>query len=289
MIPRFGPLGQLLERDGGDISEAGRTMLLFHGRTVERVVVLFHGLTSTPKQFQRYAHALFERGHNVLVPRLPRHGHCDRLTEVLADLTEAQLRAFASESLEAARTLGERVTVAGFSAGGTLALWLAQHAQFDRAVAVAPFFGAAIVPPPLMGPLCASLLRLPNRFMWWDPVQRERQMPEHGYPRYPTHALARLYLFSREVVDGAANAPPKACHVVLVFNSGEASVSNAATRTLASRWRRAGARIEELVLPSMPPSHDVIEPERRGDLATRVFPLILDAIDPERELPRRDA
>lgn len=283
MIPRFGSLAGLLERDGDHVSEAGRTILLSHGRTQERAVLLFHGLTSTPKQFRRYAQALFERGYNVLAPRLPHHGHRDRLTEALAGVTEAQLRTFASESLDAARTLGEHVTVAGFSAGGTLALWLAQRAQFDRAVAVAPFFGAAIVPPPLMGTICAALLRLPNRFLWWDPVRRERQMPEHGYPRYPTHALARLYRLSREIVDDAASAPPKAREVVVVFNAGEASVSNAATRGLLSKWRRAGAHVDEIVLRAMPPSHDVIEPERRVDLASRVFPLILDAIDPRHD------
>ena len=279
MFPRSGPVERLLQRDGAHISEAGRTLLLLHGEVRPRAVLLFHGFTSSPKQFQRYARALFERGHNVIVPRLPHHGRQDRLTEALSGITQERLRAFSSESLDAARTLGERVTVAGFSAGGTLALGLAQREEFDRAVAIAPFFGAAVIPRPLMNGICTLLLRLPNRFLWWDPVRRERQMPEHGYPRYPTHALARLYRFSRDIVDGAATAPPKAREVIVVMNAGEASVSNAATRDLVARWRRTGAHVEQRVLRAMPPSHDIIEPERRGDLAERVFPAILDAID----------
>ncbi|MGH7738270.1 MAG: alpha/beta hydrolase [Candidatus Tyrphobacter sp.] len=256
-----------------------RTIVLRHEERSREAVLLFHGLTAAPAQFRRYARALFERGCNVLVPRLPLHGYADRLTPALADLTGDVLRTFSGRALDAARELGERVTVAGFSAGGTLTLSLAQSERFARAVAIAPFFGAAAVPRIAMDLAMALWLRLPNRFVWWDPIARERQGPAHGYPRYPTHALARLYELARSIAR-RAREPATADAVAVVLNCGEAAVSNAQLRALVARWRDAGVRVELIELRGMPPSHDIIEPERNRALSERVFPTILNAIHP---------
>jgi pimeloyl-ACP methyl ester carboxylesterase len=271
---------RFLARDDERVAEAGRTILLSHGGVRPRAVVLLHGLTASPRQFVRYARDLYARGHNVLVPRFPRHGYSDRLTGALAGLTDEHLRAFARESLDVASALGERITVAGISAGGTLALWMAQHQAFDRAVAISPFLGVAMLPGALTGTAMRLLLRLPNRFVWWDPIRRDRLMPEHGYPRYPTHALAYLYRISDDVLRDGAVHLPQARNVRFVINTGEASVSNRAIRALSSRWKQQGADVEEIVLRNMPPSHDIVEPERNVALAARVYPEILEAIDP---------
>lgn len=255
-------------------------MLLCHGEVRPRAVVLFHGLTASPAQFVRFARDLHARGHNVLVPRLPRHGYGDRLTDALAGMTDEHLRSVARESLAAARALGESVTVAGFSLGGTLALWLAQRERFDRAVAIAPFLGVALVPSRVMGIAAPLLLRLPNRFVWWDPVRRERLMPAHGYPRYPTHAIAYVYRIAGEVMRDALLDAPTARAIVLVTNSRETTVNNRAIRRLTRRWRRYGRAIEHVELTGLPPSHDIIEPERFSAIADRVYPALLEAIDP---------
>lgn len=280
MIPRSDSLERLLAADDDErVSEAGRTILLTNGPRTRRAVLLLHGLTASPAQLRRYAGALAERGHNVLVPRFPRHGYRDRLTDALAGLTGDELRAFALDALEATRTLGDAVTVAGFSAGGTLALWLAQRDAFDRAVGIAPFLGAAAFPKPVMDLAVAAMLRLPNRFVWWDPVRRDRQLPEHGYPRYATHALGNLYDVARDVMQNA-NRVPRAHDVAVVLNRGEAAVNNAVIAATIRRWQAVGASIERVELRGMPPSHDIIEPDRNPALAERVFPTILAAIDP---------
>jgi pimeloyl-ACP methyl ester carboxylesterase len=228
----------------------------------------------------RYAQDLFARGHNVLVPRYPLHGYRNRLTDALARLTDEQLRTFALESLASARALGDRVTVAGFSAGGTLALWLAEREQSDRVVAIAPFLGVAALPDAITRVAMGIALRLPNRFIWWNPILRERQLPEHGYPRYATHAIAHLYEVSREVMRDAEALPPKSDSLALVVNAGEASVSNRAALRLLAGWKKRGANVERVMLESMPPSHDIIEPQRKSELPQRVYPTILNAIDP---------
>ncbi len=280
MMPDSGALERFLARDHELISEAGRTILLSHGTVRPRAVLLFHGITASPPQFARFAHDLFARGHNVLVPRLPRHGYSDRMTDALAGLTDEHLRWVARESLEAARALGERVTIAGFSLGATLALWLAQREAFDRAVGIAPFLGVAWLPNTLTGIAASALLHLPNRFVWWDPIRREKLMPAHGYPRYSTHAISYCYRVANDLMRDAKVSAPKARVVVVVSNSGEAAVNNRAIRALVRNWRERGAAIEHRRLRGMPPSHDVIEPEHSVALADRVYPALLDAIDP---------
>ena len=83
--------GRWEAREGERIAAEGRSRLFHHGATAPRVFVLLHGLTTTPAQLVDFAQALYAGGANVFVPRLPRHGHANRMSEVLAGLTEVEL------------------------------------------------------------------------------------------------------------------------------------------------------------------------------------------------------
>lgn len=272
-------LDRLVARDHESISEAGRTKLLLHDEVRPLAVVLFHGLSASPTQFVRFAHELHSHGHNVIVPRLPRHGHQDRLSNALAYLTAEDLRLFADESVNVASDLGHNVVVGGFSLGGLLTAWIAERYPVQRAVAIAPFFGIALVPNRIMGSFARVMLALPNRFQWWDPIARERQMPEHGYPRYSTHALAQSYLLAREVMGDALHGVA-AQRLTFVTNARETAVNNRAVRALERRLRGVHPeRLEHVVLTDVPFSHDIIEPLRHPQIADRVFPTILNLIE----------
>ena len=78
-------------------------------------VVLLHGLSNAPPQYDRLATQLAARGHAVLVPRLPYHGYRDRLTDALADLRAVDMEQTALEALTIAALCGERVVVLGVS------------------------------------------------------------------------------------------------------------------------------------------------------------------------------
>jgi pimeloyl-ACP methyl ester carboxylesterase len=273
-------LDRLLALDHAFVGDKGRTIAHLHEGRRPRAVVLLHGMTSSPAQFSRFATELFARGHNVLVPRLPRHGHSDRFSEASARITGDELLTAAREVLAVARELGERVTVAGFSLGGLLTAWIAQHESVDRAVAIAPFLGVAVLPSRLMKAAAEVVMRLPNSFQWWDPFLRERQMPAHGYPRYSTHAIAHAYLVARDLLRDASETAPVTQDIVLLNNAREAAVNNRAIRRLEANWRAHGANVERIVLRGLPPSHDIIEPLRHSDLADRVYPQLLEVIDP---------
>lgn len=272
-------LERFRRRDHSGVSDAGRTKLLLHGEVRPIVVVLFHGIAASPQQFVRFAHDLHARGHNVVVPRLPRHGHRDRLTDALAGLSADDLRTFASESTELAQGLGERVVVAGFSLGGLLATWAAQRYPIDRAVAIAPFLGMSWMPTRLTAPFADLVLKLPNIFAWWNPLERERQQPQHGYPRYSSHAIGQSLLVARDVFAHAGQTLT-ARELILVTNAMEAAVSNRAVRRLGRLLHaKPGGRLEHVVLRGIPISHDIIEPLRHPEIAGHVYPELLDLID----------
>ncbi|HLX25701.1 MAG TPA: alpha/beta fold hydrolase [Candidatus Cybelea sp.] len=274
-------LERLLARDHAAVGDKGRTIVHVHERRRPRAVVLLHGMSSSPPQFERFARDLYERGHNVLVPRLPRHGHANRLSTALEHLRPDDLYRAGTDYVETARELGERVTIAGFSLGGLLAAWIAQHYEVDRCVAIAPFFGVSWLPGFLMSGVAELALRIPNQFHWWNPILREQQYPEHGYPRYSTHAVARAFRVARDLLADASIGAAHANRLVLVTNARESTVNNRAIRRLYAHWRAFSPdRTELLVLEGMPPSHDVIEPLRRTDLAERAYPFLLKAIDP---------
>jgi esterase/lipase len=272
-------LDRLRSRDHDRVGEAGRTKLLLHDDVRPKAIVLFHGLSASPTQFVRFAHELHSRGHNVIVPRLPRHGHKDRLSKALAHLTADDLRAFADQSVDLAGQLGERVIVAGFSLGGLISAWIAERYAVERAVAIAPFFGISWVPNRLMGSFARLLLAMPNRFHWWDPIAREKQMPEHGYPRYSTYALAQSYLLALDVLSHASEGI-SAKELIFVTNARETAVNNRAVRHLERRLRaRHPERLQHVILKDVPFSHDIIEPLRHPKIADQVFPTILSLIE----------
>ena len=65
---------------------------------------------------------------------MPKNGHADLNTEELRCLTAGELRACSNSMVDIAHGLGEHVTYAGLSAGGTMAAWVAQNcAHVDKA------------------------------------------------------------------------------------------------------------------------------------------------------------
>jgi pimeloyl-ACP methyl ester carboxylesterase len=267
--------------EAANVAELGRSMVFDHGRRTDRATLLLHGLSASPRQFIAIAQALHERGHNVFVPRLPRHGHRNRLSEALATMSAAQLEACARDSLEITRGLGARVTVAGFSLGGLLAAYIGQFYPVHRAVAVSPFLGVSWIPNIFRMPLARFVLSRPNRFYWWDPFLRERQLPEHGYPRFATHAIGHGLTLAHEVLEAAQKRAPQADELVLVINPHDSAVNKRAILRLASRWKRTKPQAVSVERLTGTPAflHDVVEPERYPEVAQRVTAVLVELID----------
>ncbi len=262
----------------GELAPACRTILLDHGRRTARAFVFLHGFTNCPNQFLELARAVHAAGHNVLILRLPHHGHADRMTRALADLTASELAATADLGVDVGRGLGEDVTLVGLSVGAVAAAWAAQHRpDLDRAVLLAPSFGIASVPEACIAPLVKLLRVAPNRFWWWKPEEREQLAgPLLCYPRYSSRALAEGLRLGLAVRREARRAPTPGAAVVVVTNAADRAVSNRSTASLVRLWRERGSHVETYEFPAASGlGHDFIDPDQPYANTEFVYPKLL--------------
>lgn len=255
------------------------TTLYTHGARTHRVVVLLHGLTNCPAQFDSLARIAWRGGANVLVPRLPHHGLADRMTTELGRTDAGELVAFTDRVLDAASGLGDSVTVCGLSIGGVLAAWAGQERSgVDRAVVIAPMLRWAKAPDDARNAAIARLgALLPNTFVWWDDRLKERVGgPKHVYPRFATRAIVACLWLGARVADDAGHAPPAARSLVMVTVGGDIAADNAAAGALLGTWRAHGAHeVEGYQFPAeLKLNHDVVDPEQVGGNPGVTYPVL---------------
>jgi len=260
-----------------------RPRLLTHGRKTGRAMVLLHGFTNCPMQFDSLATLLHRRGFNVYQPRVPRHGLADRMTTELADLTAEELAGSAEEALDLAHGLGDSVTVVGLSSTAVAAAWLAVHrGDLDQAVVIAPALSPRDVGLGWTKRLTSALLLAPNFFTWWDSKLKEGVGgPRQCYPRFASRGLAQVYRLGFAALAGATAAKPAARDVVILTTAADEGVGNAAAHELARRWRVHGGNVRTYEFPeSLDVRHDMIDPEQPYQRIAIAYPEILRAVAP---------
>jgi len=254
-------------------------ILMTHGRTTNRATLFLHGLTASPLQFSAIARYVWERGDNVYVPRLPRHGHVDRLTETLRDLRADELTTHADESLAHVSRLGRRVRVVGFSLGGLMAAWIGQRYAVEEVISIAPLLGLAMLPSRFTGAMARTLLAAPNAFVCWNPLLRARRPPFHAYPRFASHAIAQSLFVAEDVFVHAASTNASS-PILFVINAGETTISNAAVARLARLWEaKSVSRVELRVITGLGLSHDIIEPFHPCAKIKKSYPVLHALLD----------
>jgi pimeloyl-ACP methyl ester carboxylesterase len=242
-------------------------------------VVLLHGLTNSPPQYDRLAPQLFARGHSVVVPRMPYHGYGDRMTDAIGKLRRGDLEGAALQAVVIAALCGRRVAVAGISVGAVLAGWLAARVAIDVAIGIAPFCGLREVPAGANDALGALLCAAPNRFSWWDPRAKENQPPSHGYPRFSTRALGESLRLSTEIDRAPLDPSTSARRAYLVVNDHEPVVNNAHAARRFDALRRFGVGVERVTLHGLPHIHDIVEPAIPQARTELVYPKLIELIE----------
>ncbi|MCW3053166.1 MAG: hypothetical protein JWN14_2336, partial [Chthonomonadales bacterium] len=259
-------LKELRARDAGELGPYGDIILLTHGKKTEKVVVLLHGYTKSPYEFRQLGQMLFDRGYNVLIPRMPHHGLADRMTTDQALLTAEEVARYANVVVDIAHGLGDHITVAGLSAGGLTAAWIAQtRPDVEKAVVMSPAFGYKAVPTFATRPAMNAYLTMPNSFQMWpdeepEKLRQTKRKPTIYYPRWSTHALAQLLRLSFATQAKASEQSPAAQSILIVTNAHDADVNNAMTTTVVENWRKHAAdKIQTFEFPaSQGLDHDFI-------------------------------
>jgi alpha-beta hydrolase superfamily lysophospholipase len=271
--------------DGPRVAPECRTALYTHGRSVAHAIVMFHGLTNCPAQFDSLARIAYERGANVFVPRLPRHGMADRMTKELGRSDAHELVRFTDRAIDAAHGLGDSVTVVGLSVGGTLAAWAAQErTDVRRAILIAPMIGVAKAPG-VFTPVVARMTALfPNLFVWWNPKEKQALAgPRHVYPRFASRSVAATLMVGGETMQAARRAPPGARSVAFVTVEGDPAVDNGAIAELARMWQHASVPVvvERSQFPkALKLNHDIVDPAQVGANPNVTYPVLTRLIGP---------
>lgn len=265
------------ERADPSLDPRNTTTWFLPDRVADAAVLLLHGFTNGPLQYAELAPQLAARGHAVIIPRFPYHGHRDRLTTEIAAMRAEDWETTVLDAVAIAARCGRRVVVVGISVTGTLAGWLAPRVAIDHAIAIAPFTGIRELAGPLNDPFGALLRRLPNRFLWWDPRRKTGQPPEHGYPRFSTRALGQTLALTAGIAAPVAQAP-HARRVSVVLNDCEPIVNNAHAWRQFERLRETAIEVVRVPI-RVAHTHDVIEPQIPQARPDIVYPRLIELIE----------
>jgi esterase/lipase len=243
--------------DDSIAAPGARSILLARGAPTARAIVLLHGLTDSPRQFEAFAYLLHADGNNVYVPRLPQHGLRGKDAGVLSALTAEQLRGVADSVVNEARGLGDSVVVVGLSMGGTIGAWIAQQREVSRVVLIAPAIEPGRIPSLLDRPLIGLADRLPSMV--------RRSAPDSARPDreagFNLRAIAEILELGRSVLGLAGREASRTRDIVVLVNASDRTVKESAAEALARNWLQHSAKVFVFELPdSLRLPHNIIDP-----------------------------
>jgi carboxylesterase len=250
-----------------------------HGQRTARTMILVHGFTNCPRQFQALGQSFFERGYNVLLPRLPYHGYADRLTSDFAKLTAEELAAFTDELINIGAGLGDHLTIGGISGGGVASAWAYQfRPEVDQALIIAPSFGVTYVPQAINSGITQLARTLvPNVFIWWDSKLKINTKPDYAYPRFSSRALAEIMRLGYAVRYAAAGSKPAGGRAIVVTVGGDPGVDNAVARQLGEQWQKHNSQVIYYEFPvELKLIHDLIDPNQPWQQVDVVYPKLIE-------------
>jgi esterase/lipase len=262
--------------ENGKVDEVSSSRLMTHGEQTDKAYVLIHGWTNSPRQFVELGELLFERGHNVLILRMPHHGFPSGSVGELRNVTPENLSAYGDQSIDMAAGLGEQVEVIGLSVGGTVTSWITQNRpDVARVMLISPMFGLDHLPAFVDSFLVNLFSRAPNINL----IDPEEPYREHVYRGQSTRGVAQSMIFGKSVFEQARSSGPAVSNILVVTNDNDSTVDNSQTEELADIWEKSGAAIVRYVFPAalgLPHnSIDVSEPGTDTDL---VYAQILELL-----------
>lgn len=283
---------QLLGADGDDIAPECLSRVIDQGRRTEKVVVLLHGFTNCPAQFDAVAQAYADQGYNVVVPRLPGHGYSDRLTDAPSAVHPADLADLGDEAVDIATGLGDQVEVVGLSGGGTLAGWLAsRRPEITRATLIAPLVIPKVLPEFTVAPVARLARFAPDYYLWWDSSKKDALAdPPYAYPRYSLRSLGAFLTLGRSTQEVDREQPLD--QLVVVTNENDGAVSNVGVGEVADHLAKsARERVDQDFPASDGYGHDLIDPQgENADRIEEIYPQLAEALGlPSLQVPERVA
>lgn len=266
--------------DTPEINPVCHTIFMDHGRKTEKVLIIYHGYTNCPHQFEQLGKMFYDKGYNVFIPRIPHHGLSDRLTNDLSNLTAEELVQLSDNSIDIAQGLGDKIYVTGISAGGVMAAWVAQFRDVEKVVSIAPIFFYSY-PKVFVTPLTNLAFILPEKYRFWSDDEAERlKGPQYAYPRYSQKAIAQVFLLGKSVFNSAQNKIPKAKSTLFITIEGDEAINSELPYDLIKLWKDKGADVASFEFSKKEaPIHDIINPNQEEERTEYIYPILIDLID----------
>jgi esterase/lipase len=268
-------LAKELQRSDSDATPEGKTVVRVHGQRTPRVVVFFHGLTNSPRQYRALADSVYNDGSNVIIPRLAWHGLAGGTASNLGKMTADDLTRIADLTVNAATGLGDTVIVFGVSLGGVLTSWVAQNRTVDRAVIASPALGLSHLSTTLQTPAMNVMLRAPN-YSKKDPPDTLRPDRTLGWS---TRGVGEMLKLGTAVRRGADDKAPLARDIRVISNLGDMTVNRSAIDELVDHWQQKGGAVHYYELAdSLKLPHDIVDPDETTGRTNISDPIILALI-----------
>lgn len=273
-------IDSLKAHEPANLNPVCKTQLMTHDKKAGRAIILVHGYTSCPEQFNMLGRRFYDSGYNVLIAPLPHHGLTDRITEEHSQLTAEEMTVYADETVDIAQGLGDEVMMMGLSAGGVIAAWAAQNrSDLALAVIISPAFGYKAVPTPLTAAAMNIYNRLSHSYGWWDATLQDKAGMPYAYPRYSKQALAQILRLGFATEAEAKHAAPAARKMVVVFNPNDSSISNERTTEFVKIWRAHGANLVTYEFDAaLKLKHYFIDPNKPGQKIDSVYPRLMSLV-----------
>ena len=205
----------------------------------------------------------------------------DRQVENLSPLKAEELRDCADTGVDIICGLGREVYVAGLSAGGALAAWIAQNRdEVARTILIAPALGLTRREGTrLQGGMALLLPLLPDIHTDWFSV--DAHAPDHTYPGFSSRALGQLLRLSVAIFAGALDRPPRVQDVELLTSKSDDAVSDYIAWQLIGLWRAKGLfKFSAVDFPkTIKIGHDMIDPAQKYQQTRIVYPVLVRLLD----------
>lgn len=265
-----------------DFYEGSHSFLLTHGYMTRKVIAFAHGFPNSPAPFKELAAEFFNRGYNVLALTMPYCGLADRMNTEQVKVRAEDFMRYGDQVVDIARGLGDRITVAGISAGGLVTPWAAQQrADIDLAVLISPGLGLKAIPR-FWTPFMSWALRiLPNWYIWEDPKLKENVPRLYNYVRVPSKVVGQILRLGLAVKAMARQAAPVAGSIAVVTNLNDPGIDNVAVDKVTDLWRTRRAKdVQAYQFPKeLGLGHDIIDVNDPQMDVGVVYPKLLELID----------
>ncbi len=220
--------GILQSRDDANIRLECRSTLLTHCQKTLKSIVLFHGFTNCPKQFNQFSQLLFDQGYNVLIPIPPFHGLNDLNTRDQNKLKAAQILDLTQASVAIASGLGQQVETFGLSGGGVMSLWAGLNLpQVSKAIVVSPIMKPYATKDFPLNPVIKILQNIPDQYIYWDGELKDKaEFSLYAYKGFSTKAIAQFLEIGNTVLKQIQTKKTTNAKFILITSDTDQAVDN---------------------------------------------------------------